>query len=103
VLAIDTPKYTVSADAHYTTIAAGKTFAVSEKLDSGLALANGKIMIVTTLADGSETFALYSISGTSQTVTVSAKAVKSTVYLINGDFNGASLPQTYTLAVFVTE
>jgi hypothetical protein len=104
LIACANSQYSLTADAHYTTTSTGKTFSVNVLHSAATAsLSNPKLMVVTTLADGSQTFSFYSVSGASQTVTVSAKAVKSTVYLINGDFDGANIPTTYALAVSVTE
>ena len=96
--------YTMTADSKFTTTSTSKSFTVKVSRDLGsAALTDGRILVVTTLAAGDQIFETYSLTGdtTVQKVTVDVNSAKCTIYLINGTFDGTSIPTSYALAVFI--
>lgn len=96
--------YSVDADTSYKVSGDEKSFNVSvTRADNSPCLSGGQIMVVTTLADGSQTFSFTQITGDSSVVPVyvDGQAKQSAVYIIAGNFNGTNIPKTYALTKFV--
>jgi Lyzozyme M1 (1,4-beta-N-acetylmuramidase) len=91
--------YSMTIDKYYTVEDYGKTFNVTAAFDGGT------MMVVTTLDTGEQSTQYIDLDATSQPyrIEVGANAVKSAVYLINGSFDGSSVPVTYGLTQFVTD
>lgn len=93
--------YTVIADSHYT----DNSFSVRiVRQSDSVRLSDARILVITTLSSGSQVVSILPFSGDScsLSVKVGAGAVKSSVYLINGPFDGAEIPASYALVQFVS-
>lgn len=90
---------TLTVDPHYSVNGSVKSVSATAALDGG------NLLVVTTLSDGSQTVAQKALTADAQpyVISVGTDAVKSTVYLIKGQFNGAAIPQTLALAQFVAD
>jgi hypothetical protein len=96
----------MTADTKFTPNGTTKYFTVNVSRDMGSeALTDGNIMVVTTLATGDQTISVYSLKGdtTTQKITVDANSAKCSVYLINGIFDGTTIPSTYALTIFIAK
>lgn len=97
--------YTVKADARYTSTEKAKTFSVTVGRELlSYRLKNAKLMIVTTLSNGIQSYMFIPLKSDSSTVvvTVDKRAVHSEIYLISGGFDGKSIPATYALTQSVS-
>ncbi len=93
-------RYTLSAAGRYIGRGASSEIPVTvTRSDGSPKLYGGRLLCVTTLGSGGQAFCCYPLSGDTEslTVTVDRDAVKSSLYLINGDFDGCDIPATYAL------
>lgn len=96
--------YTVVTDSSYSNSGSLRTFGVKIIRESdSIRLSVPRLLVVTTLSTGSQTTSMIGLTGDScdMTVSVSGKAVRSTVYLISGNFDGKDIPKSYSLIQFV--
>lgn len=98
-----TGDYAVTADRTYTPAGNELMFYVKVTEDPGLPQNSAKLMVVTTLSDGSQKVGYYNVTGdgTNIPVSVDGRAASSSVYLIDGSLNGSKIPPTYALTQFV--
>lgn len=97
--------YTVKADAKYTSTGTAKAFNVTVNRELlSYRLKNAKLMVVTTLSNGMQSYMFIPLEKDSSTVTViiDKRAIHSEVYLISGSFDGRSIPTTYALTQYVS-
>jgi len=97
--------YALLCDSVFSVQGTSAEFSVTVVHESGsAALYGGQLLVVTELKSGNQTFLTVPISKDTGTlkISVDGTAVKSSVYLIRGNFDGNTIPWTYSLAVFVT-
>lgn len=103
-LADQNVSYTVVADSKYTQNGSSRTFGVKiVRASDSVRLGDPRLLVITTLSNGSQTASMFTLTGDNcdLTVSVSGQAVKSSVYLINGFFDGKEIPTSYALVQFV--
>jgi hypothetical protein len=97
-------KYTVTADSGYSNSGSHLSFnvKVTRETDS-VKLEDAKLLVISTLSNGTQTFYIKELTGDSCNVSVSvdSRANSSAVYLISGSFDGGVVPKSYALAQFV--
>lgn len=98
-------RYDVFADSFYTVSGEHASFSVRVERQSGSpALYGAELLVATTLSSGLETYSALPLDGdlTRLEITVDRAAVKSSLYLIAGGFDGTGIPASYALVKFVT-
>lgn len=90
--------FSLVIDKNYTSDGTTKTFNATAALDGGT------MIIVSTYGTGEQliTYQPLTSTVTAYKIEVGSSAVKSSVYLTKGQFNGTSIPTTYGLTQFVT-